>query len=152
MPTHEEKWFLSVLFSKYDGKCTGKFHTDDNTSMDTSFLYRVTGWDPAPGRDDLEADTRHVAMVLRDLGLEKSVISGCDSCGQASEVGRTSTAGRSESSERRGYHVVQVSHDAYKQPVSELSRLFSRCGLSGTRDEKSHDRRPRGTQNVLDAT
>ena len=29
-------------------------------------------WDPASGRAELEADTRHGAMVLRDLGLEKS--------------------------------------------------------------------------------
>ena len=34
MPTHEEKWFEGVLFSKYDGKCTVKFHSDGNTSME----------------------------------------------------------------------------------------------------------------------
>ena len=40
--------------------------------MEASFLNRVIRWDPTPGRAELEADTRHVAMVLRDLGLEKS--------------------------------------------------------------------------------
>ena len=29
-------------------------------------------WNPTSGRAELEADTRHVAMVLRDLELEKS--------------------------------------------------------------------------------
>ena len=35
-------------------------------------MNRVIRWDPASGRAELEADTRHVATVLRDLGLEKS--------------------------------------------------------------------------------
>ena len=43
-----------------------------HTLTETSFLNRVTRRDPASGRAELEADTRHVAMVLRDLGLEKS--------------------------------------------------------------------------------
>ena len=51
--------------------CTGKFRSDGNASMETSFLNRVIRWDPASGRAELEADTRHVAMVLRDLWLEK---------------------------------------------------------------------------------
>ena len=84
-------------------------------------------------------------MVLRDLGLEK-VVSYCDSRGQASEVGRTSAAGRSETSERRGYTVVQVSNDACELLVSGPFRLVKCCRLSGTRDEKSHDEGPRGTQ------
>ena len=58
-------------FSKYDGKSTGKFHSDGNTAMEASFLNGVIQWDPTSGRAELEADTRHVAMVLRDLGLEK---------------------------------------------------------------------------------
>ena len=41
MPTHEENWFESVLFSKYDGRCTGKFHSDGNTAMEVSLLNRV---------------------------------------------------------------------------------------------------------------
>ena len=45
-PTHEEKWFDSVLFSK------------------RLVLTSISA--------ELEADTRHVAMVLRDLGLEKT--------------------------------------------------------------------------------
>ena len=40
--------------------------------MVASFLNRVVWWDPTPGRAQLEADPRHVAMVLRDLELEKS--------------------------------------------------------------------------------
>ena len=59
-PTHEEKW------------CTEKFHSDGNTSMETSFLHRVIRWDPASASAELEADTRHFAMVLLDLGWEKS--------------------------------------------------------------------------------
>ena len=94
--------------------------------------------DPASGRAEMEADTRHVAVALRDLGLEK-VNSICNSCGPASEVGRTSAAGRSETSERRGHHVVQVSYDACKLLVSGPSRLVICCRLSGTRDEKSLD-------------
>ena len=43
-----------------------------NTAMEASFLHRVIQWVPTPGRAELEADTRHVAMVLGDLGLEKS--------------------------------------------------------------------------------
>ena len=68
MPTHEEKWFDGVLFLKYDGKRTENFHSDGNTSMETSFMNRVIRWD----RHELEPDTRHSAMVLRDVGLEKS--------------------------------------------------------------------------------
>ena len=49
MPTHEEKLFESVLFSKYDGRCTGKFHSDGNTAMEASFLNCVIWWDPRLG-------------------------------------------------------------------------------------------------------
>ena len=38
MPTHEEKLFESVLFLKYDGKRTGKFHSDDNIAMEAAVL------------------------------------------------------------------------------------------------------------------
>ena len=37
--------------------------------MEATFLNRVIRWDPVLGRAELDADTRHVAMVLRDLGL-----------------------------------------------------------------------------------
>ena len=74
-------------------------------------------------------------MVLRDLGLEYSNTRR-NSCCQASEVGRTFVAGGCETSERRGYHVVQVSHDARELLVSGPSRLA--CRISGTRDEESH--------------
>ena len=33
---------------------------------------RAIRWHPVPGGAELEADTRDVAMVLRDLGLEKA--------------------------------------------------------------------------------
>ena len=58
--------------ASHDGKCTGNFHSDGNISMAASFLNRVLRWDPGSGRAELEADTRHVPMVLRDLGLAKS--------------------------------------------------------------------------------
>ena len=145
MPTHEEKWFARVLCSKYDGMRTGKFHSDGNTAMEVSFLNRVVRWDPAPGRAELEADTRHVAMVLPDLGIGQ-VNTSCNSCCKASEVRRTSIAGWCETSERSGYHVERVSHDARELLVTDTSRLVIRCRLSSTRDEESHDERPRGTQ------
>ena len=74
MPTREEKWFESVLYSKYDGKYTVKFHADGNIAMEASSLNRVIRWDLTSGRAELDADTRHVAMVLRYLGLEKSTL------------------------------------------------------------------------------
>ena len=40
MPTHEEKSFGSVLFSKYDGKCMGKFQSDVNNLMENFVLER----------------------------------------------------------------------------------------------------------------
>ena len=49
MSTHEEKWFVGVLFEKYDGKCMVKFHSNGSTSMESSFLNRVNRWDPASG-------------------------------------------------------------------------------------------------------
>ena len=64
IPTHEERGFESVLFWKYDGKCAKKFHSDGNTAMIRS--------DSTSGRAELEADTMHVAMVPRGLGLEKA--------------------------------------------------------------------------------
>ena len=74
VPTQEEKWFKSVLFSKHDGKCTEKFPSNGNGAMEASFLNRVIRWDPTSGRAGLEADTRHVAMVRRDLASEKSTL------------------------------------------------------------------------------
>ena len=48
----------------------------------------------------------------------------CDSCG----VGRTTAAGRGETSERRGYHVLQESYGACKLLISGPSRLVTFCG------------------------
>ena len=93
MPTREEKCLESVLCSKYDGNCTDKFHSDCNAAMGASFLTREIRRDPTSGRAELEADTRYVAMVLRDLGLEEGNTS-CNSCCQTSECGRTLVAGR----------------------------------------------------------
>ena len=76
MPTHEEKRCESVSFSKYDGKCTGKFHSDGNIAMEASLLNRVIKWDPTSARAELEADTRHVAMARKpfeDTSLYRSV-------------------------------------------------------------------------------
>ena len=39
--------------------------------MGASFLNRMVWWYPASGRTDLESRTRHVAMMLRDLRLQK---------------------------------------------------------------------------------
>ena len=141
MPTHEENWFESVLFSEWDGKCTGEFHSDGNTAMEASFLDRVVRWDPTPARAELEAGCDGASRPWNG-----EINTSCNSCCQASEVRRTSIAGRCETSERRRYHVVQVSRDARELPVSGPSRLVSRCRLSGTSDEESHDERPRGTQ------
>ena len=41
MPTHEVKWFESVLFWTYAGKCTEKFHSEGNIAMGASFLNRA---------------------------------------------------------------------------------------------------------------
>ena len=43
-----------------------------HTLKEASFLNHVVRWDPTSGRAEMEVETRHVAMVLRDLGLEKS--------------------------------------------------------------------------------
>ena len=45
--------------------------SDGDAAMGASFLNRVICWYPTSGRTDLESRTRHVAMMLRDLGLQK---------------------------------------------------------------------------------
>ena len=54
------------------GKCTGKVLSDRNTAKEASFLNLVIRWDSTSGRAESEADTRRVAIVFRDLGLEKT--------------------------------------------------------------------------------
>ena len=74
MPIHEEKWFEGVLYSNYDGKCAEKFHSDAYI-LDGSFV--VQPCDPVghtSGRAELEADTRHIVMVLFRSGLDKSTL------------------------------------------------------------------------------
>ena len=95
MPTHEEKLFESVLFSKYDGKCTEKLHSDGKTAMEASFLNRVIGWDPTAGRAD---EPRRDGASRSGIGEFNT---SRNSCGQACEVRRTSIAGRYETSECR---------------------------------------------------
>ena len=62
----------SVLLSKYEGKCAGMSHSDGNTAMEASLLNSEIRRDPTSGRSELEADTKHIPMVLRNLGLENS--------------------------------------------------------------------------------
>ena len=79
-------------------------------------------------------------MVLRDLGLAKSprVVTPVAKRPKSEEL---LTAGRGETSECRGYHVVQVSHDACKLLISGPSRLVIWSRPSGARGEESHDKR-----------
>ena len=56
MPAHEETWFESALFSKFDGKRTGKFHSYCNAATVPSWLTRVFQWDPISGKALLEAE------------------------------------------------------------------------------------------------
>ena len=127
MPTHQQKWFKSVLFSKDDGKCTGKLHSDGNTAMEATFLNRVIRWDPVLGRAELEADTRHVAMVLRDLGL-------------AIATPAVTRVAKRPNADDAALH---------SRNASELRLSVGTCRmlqLSGTRDEKSHNEGLRGTR------
>ena len=50
----------------------GEVSFGGNTLTETLFLNCVIRWDPASAGAETEADTSDVAMVLRDLGLEKS--------------------------------------------------------------------------------
>ena len=88
MPTHEEKWFESVSFSKYDGKCAGcdgifvfepcdPVGTPSSLSPSSSFSPPLSPPPPLPppsGWAELEADTRYGAVVLRDLGLGEQLV------------------------------------------------------------------------------
>ena len=65
MPAHEEKWFESVLFPKYDWKVHGKVPFRVQQSNE-SFVLEARDL-VGSGGAELEADTRHVAMVLRGL-------------------------------------------------------------------------------------
>ena len=144
MPTHEEKWLEGVLFSKNDGKCTEKCHLDGSTAMEASFLHRVLRRDPTSGRAELEAVTRHVAMALRDLGLEKAtpVVTPVARRPKAEELLPPGVAKLLNAGNTTLYRSVASG-------VNYLSR--DRPDLSfpagpGTRDEEYHDERPRRTQ------
>ena len=120
--------------STYDGKCMEKLHSDGNTLTETSFMNRVIRLDPGSGRAELEADTRHVVMVLRDLGLEKS-----------SPV--TPVAKRPKLEELLLAEAKLLNEgDTTLYRSAGPTRLVICCRLSGTRDEKSHDEGLRGTQ------
>ena len=62
------------------------------------------------------------------------------------------TLAKSTPPERRGYHIVQVSHDARGLFLFGPSRLVIRCRLSGTRNQESDDEGPRGIQTCWGAT
>ena len=144
IPAHEEKWFDMVLFSKYDGKCTGKFHSDGNTATEGSFYNRVIRWDPTSGRAELEADTRHVAMVLRDLGLEKSipVVTPVAERPKSEELLPLACANSLKAGDTALYWSVTM-----RVNLLSLDRPdWSFAAGSGTVDEESHDERPQGTQ------
>ena len=127
MPTRDEKRLvLDIRWNVRGAVPLGWQHFDANFVCVPCDQMGPRSW---------QADTRHVAMVLRDLGLEKSY----DSCGPASEVGRISTTGRGEILERRGYHVPDSSFAAgslargmKKVPRQKTSRnsnvLDATCG------------------------
>ena len=57
--------------AKVEMRCKSeKFHSDGNTLTKHRFVNHVIRWDPASGRAEWEADMKHFAMVLRDLGLK----------------------------------------------------------------------------------
>ena len=126
MPTHEKFWFESVMFPKYN--------PDGIISIQMATLQ----WNlVSSGRAELRADTRHVAMVLGGLGLEKS----------SSVV--TPVAKRPKSEELlllAGAKSLTAEDTTLYRSVSGPLRLVI-CGrLSGARDETSHDHRLRETQ------
>ena len=106
MPTHEDKRFENVLFPKYNEKHMQKFHLGGNASMETSLLNRVVRCDPASGKAQEEADTRHVCNGASRFWIGE-VISGCDSCGHASKVGRTSTADWRENTSTKDFEELK---------------------------------------------
>ena len=93
-----------------------------------------------------EADTRHIAMELRGLGLEKltPVVTPVASP-KSEELLLLACAKLLNAEDSTLYRSVtmRVNH-----LDSGPSRLVIRCSLSGTRDEDSHDERPRGTKRV----
>ena len=139
VPTHEENCFESVLFSKCDGNCTGKFHSDGNTLTETSFVNRAIRWDPTSGR---------ARVGGRCNGASRSgigeVISHFNCCGQASEVGRTSIASRRETSRSVTMHANYLSLD--RPHLSFAAGSLARGMKSPTAKDLSK------IPNVLDAT
>ena len=85
-------------------------------------------------------------MVLRDLGMSKSTLDvtpGALSSERLENFYCCAGPATSETPER--YHVGEVSRRCvYELPDSAPSRLVSRCRLSGTSDEESHDERLQG--------
>ena len=96
--------------------------------------------------------TRHVTMVLRDLGLEKPtpVVAAVAKRPKAEEL--LTVAGGQLNGE--DYQPVQVGHDARELHCLSLgpSRLVIRWKLSGTRDEEGHNEKPSRNSKVLDAS
>ena len=124
MPTHEEKWLESVLFSKYDGKSTEKFQSDGNTAMEASFLNRVIRWDHTSGRAELEASSVVTPVAKRPKSEELLMLAG------AKPLNAQDTS---------SYKSVTMRLNNF---VSGPRRLVICYKLSGTRDEESHDQGP----------
>ena len=95
------------------------------------------------GKAELEADTRHVAMVLRDLGLEKSppVVALFDK--RPSEDFLLLASAK---------HLNAEGTTLYKSVTMRVNYLSLgrptciRRKISGTSSEESHDEKLRGTQ------
>ena len=110
--------------------------------MEATFLNRVISSDLVSGRAELEADTRHVAMVLRDLKLEKAKpVATLVAKRPKSEELPLLTAAKPLNAEDAGLY-----HNAIEQDVCGPSGLLVCCRPCGTRDKESHDKRLRGTQ------
>ena len=69
MKRSQEGWFDEVL-SRYDFKVTGVLSSKATGEQSVVYLNRVLVWDPERRSAYLEADTRHVKKVIRDLKLE----------------------------------------------------------------------------------
>ncbi|CAK0870975.1 unnamed protein product, partial [Prorocentrum cordatum] len=72
MRKSQEGWFDDVL-SRYDFKVTGILSSRPLEEQSVVYLDRVSIWNPFERSAYLEADARHVKMVIRDLGLENAM-------------------------------------------------------------------------------
>ena len=128
MPIHEEKRLESVLFLKYVGHFTGKFHSDGNTGMEASFL---VWWDHTHGKAELEAELEArgdgaspvvTLVAIRPKTAEVLLLAGAKPL-----IAEATTLYRSV--------LMRVNH--LSLPVSGPSSLVIRCRISCSRDEES---------------